>query len=214
MKRKLGDTRCVFIFEHFVIKVPRIYWLKAFKCFNKTGKEQYCSLRSLGLVGFWKRYRQAVKDRKIREAKWLIERSERLQLPVILARAYEKYDTFWSYLLGGIMANWHEFTFYLRTQHEILAPTYFSLFGLINIQKRGQEIDFWDDEQLMLYLFEHSLHEDQPWCDGHTLLNKKNFCLDNQDKFQLFDYGSRHVRIFISLNGKNLVDNFVKPKNT
>lgn len=41
---------------------------------------------------------------------------------------------------GGIAENWHEWTYYLFCgpgPRRLLKPTYFSLLGLVNIQKRG-----------------------------------------------------------------------------
>jgi len=37
-------------------------------------------------------------------------------------------------------SNWAEFVFYWKHRLPILMPTYFSLFGLFNIQLRGQEV--------------------------------------------------------------------------
>ncbi|OGH83709.1 MAG: hypothetical protein A2261_00960 [Candidatus Magasanikbacteria bacterium RIFOXYA2_FULL_44_8] len=46
-------------------------------------------------------------------------------------------------LFLGIANNWREFWFYLRNRHPILKPTFFSFFGLFNIQnpKDGPKAD-------------------------------------------------------------------------
>ena len=45
--------------------------------------------------------------------------------------------------------NWREFVFYLKNKPRICAPTYFSLFGLINFQKTGRALS--EPEEIKLF---------------------------------------------------------------
>lgn len=90
-------------------------------------------------------------------------------------------------------------------------PTYFSLFGLLNIQKKAEPITFWRDGDMFDYLKENAMNPEQVTCDKHSLGCLENFGLDG-DKLKMIDYGSRHVHSFLRVNGERLANNFVKPQ--
>jgi hypothetical protein len=151
------------------------------------------------------RKRRSIKN----EQDFITRRSKEISLEVIPLKKYEIFGL--RYLLfGGIMANWNEYLFYKETKNLFVMPTYFSLFGLINIQKRGQEITFWDYKDIWRYICHNSANENQPFCNSHSFAEKENFCLDG-DKIKMLDYGSRHVHNFLRLNGNKLFNNFIKP---
>lgn len=46
------------------------------------------------------------------------------------------YGTVQIFLFRGLAENWNEFELFCKTKHCFLVPTYFSFFGLINVQKK------------------------------------------------------------------------------
>src|SRR5690606_27796469 len=77
-------------------------------------------------------------------------------------------------LFLGVVTNWNEFKFYRNSKHELLQPTYVSLFGLVNIQRYGEPCTL-DKERLWERVF--AVVGDQLWCDGHHFRNPENFKL-------------------------------------
>lgn len=99
------------------------------------------------------------------------------------------------WLFYGIYANWNEFLFYLETRHDFLVPTFFSLFGLMNIQKYGDAIgfDIADKLDVSSYI----------GVDGHHFLNSGNFCY-HRGALKICDYGSHETRKIITENGEKI----------
>ncbi len=209
MKIKRGTSRTVFVFNHVVVKLPVIDLIGFFKASYYEVKNFFKSIKKNGL----KRYYQKRLIRKRRflrvDEKSVVERSKIISLQMLHHKKYEIFGLRRS-LFGGIMANWNEYLFYRETKNSFVMPTYFSLFGLINIQKRGQEITFWSYTDVWMYICHNSANKNQPFCNSHSFAEKENFCLDG-DKLKMLDYGSRHVHNFLRLNGNNLFNNFVKP---
>lgn len=115
----------------------------------------------------------------------------------------EASEGFKNYLFRGFLANIAEYKFYKKTKHSFLKPTYFSLFGLFNIQKYGPlcelgEIDFW----CQLY----ALTDGDVFADGHHFASPHNFSLE--DKLQMLDYGSKRTHKVIIEHGDNILKNF------
>jgi hypothetical protein len=89
-------------------------------------------------------------------------------------------------LFLGIRDNWSEFVFYVFHPSPFLMPTYFSLFGLLNIQKRGEKARI---ERINLLSQLRVITNDAIKADGHAFLNTDNFCvLDGH--LLMVDYGS------------------------
>ncbi len=107
-------------------------------------------------------------------------------------------------LFKGLHANWCEFWFYWRTRNAFLQPTYFSFFGLLNIQQMGEpclldDVDVWS--QLS------GLTKRDVWKDSHHFANASNFGFWN-GKFRMFDYGSKASREVAALHGAYIVEHF------
>ncbi len=117
-----------------------------------------------------------------------------------------------SYLTLGIKANKQEYRFYKKTKNVFVTPTYFSIFGLLNVQKRCQKITFWEDKDVWNYINDNSQNKHQPWCDNHTLSEIENFCINENNKLQIVDYGNKALEPFLILNGENLFKNFKIPE--
>lgn len=212
MIQKKGTTRRVFIYKNIVIKVSRIYWwniAKRIKClFLREIK-----LMKKGVPSYINEKKKRRKSHKIDLRVWektRLRKEKQMQMKVLPGKKYEQYCTVWIYLLGGIMANYYERKFYKQTKNPFVMPTYFSFFGLFNVQKRGEEVNFWESDSLWGYVCTNSQNIDQPFCDNHTLCEPKNFCIDN-GKLKLVDYGNRQIAEFLRINGENLYNNFKHP---
>jgi len=107
-------------------------------------------------------------------------------------------------LVGGIVFNWREFIFSNITGNPFLQPTYFSLFGLINIQKLGAEC---------------LLEKDEFWCqlreitshladdDGHHFRKPENFCFDGKN-LRIIDYGNKKTQLVVTECGAKIFESF------
>jgi len=110
---------------------------------------------------------------------------------------------FWSYLeLGtpvnllfrGVMANIWERRLYRKTKNQFLVPTYFSLLGLINVQKAGAPLIMKSDDLWCQIVNLTSRNE--AFCDSHTFNEPSNFCwIDGH--LMLADYGNSKCHEFI-----------------
>jgi hypothetical protein len=107
-------------------------------------------------------------------------------------------------LFGGVWTNWNEFWFYQQTRNEFLQPTYFSLFGLFNIQKAGRPCDL-DDDDLWFQIKE--IVGDDVYDDAHHFRNSSNFCSDN-GKIKMLDYGNKKTHRIIAEHGKKIFESF------
>jgi len=117
----------------------------------------------------------------------------------------EDIATFKSLAFGGIVANWREFMFFLRTWNPLLQPTYFSLLGLINVQKASVLILARQDD-FRTQLCE--LTQDEAYDDPHHFFNPDNYCLDGGARLRILDYGSKRVRRVITKYGKKISESF------
>lgn len=107
-------------------------------------------------------------------------------------------------LTRGILCNWQEFKFYSQTRNPLLHPTYFSLFGLLNIQAIGQPCGL-KDVDLWCQLYE--LTEGKVFEDSHCFANPRNFCLSS-GKLKITDYGSEGSQNVILAYGQKIYDLF------
>lgn len=209
IKKVVGTTRVVFIFKKIVIKLPRI-------SFRRIGlviaSNVSSSLVFVKRDGFRKYFFSLLKNRKELKRSFkknAYQKSITLGLKMLPHKKYE-FIALNHALFAGIMANWHEFLFYLKTRNSFLLPTYFSFLGLINIQKRGQKLEWDDSKSIFSFFVDNSKKRDQVFCDAHSFENSDNFCWD-EGKLKMLDYGSRHCRSFIISNWENLQNNFPKP---
>jgi len=102
------------------------------------------------------------------------------------------------YLLKGIRDNWMEFVFFWKSRSDFLQPTYFSLFGFINIQKYGEILDKEKSNGAEVWQqFFEITHQDHME-DSHHFDNCRNFCIDESGRLRIVDYGSPATRQIIS----------------
>ena len=93
-------------------------------------------------------------------------------------------------LFRGLLENWREYRFYRKTRNKLLLPTYFSVFGLVNIQQLASSRPL-DESNLWCQL--HDLTNRAAWKDNHHFSNPDNFCLVN-GKLMVIDYGGLEVQ--------------------
>lgn len=131
-------------------------------------------------------------------------------------RIREYYD-FFKNLFRPIKTNWSEFVFYQKTHHNFCAKTYFSLFGLFNIQERAIYLNGSDPENQ--YVF--SRYEDysnilrdvflgrEKDVESHTFLNPINFGFSKKrHEFVCLDYEDSQVQSNILEFGDRLQEAF------
>jgi len=212
METRIGSTRRVFIFKNIVVKVARVYLysilrneIRSFFFYPgliiRDGREYFVRRRQI----------KSERPRKLQEyEEYRLEQERLMEMEIPKTKRYEYYGTVAILLMGGIMANYQEWKFYRQTKNVFVMPTHFSLFGLLNIQKRGERITFWDGGEIWNYIHENIENHKQPFCDGHTLSEIDNFCLDD-GHLRIVDYGSRGIEPFLKLHGENLFNNFKTP---
>ena len=125
----------------------------------------------------------------------------------ILMRVSPDCDGFIGYrnlLFGGTLTNWREFLFFYKTKNPFLQPTYFSLFGLINIQKLGQLCTM---EQRTFQSQLRDVTNDGVGWDDHHFINPDNFCFSN-GKLRILDYGSKITQETVILYGAKIQSSF------
>ncbi len=104
----------------------------------------------------------------------------------------DKFNTVSGNLFEGIYNNWLEFVFFAKSRHGFCQPTYFSFFGLMNIQKYGTLVT----SRYMGRIFFSQIHpaiEGALSNDPHHFTEAKNFTVTG-DRLLLVDYGSRVTR--------------------
>jgi queuine/archaeosine tRNA-ribosyltransferase len=101
--------------------------------------------------------------------------------------------------------NWNEYRFWRKTRNRFLWPTQFSLFGLFNIQRLGEQVLLSNDEI-------RNRLETETWDaqeDGHCFYNRDNYTVTEDGKLRLLDYGSegsqnvvtKHGEVFANISG-------------
>lgn len=209
MEIKKGESRIVFIFKRFVIKIPIIQVVESLKEFRGSLKYFFKSIRKYGFKRHYLRGLVQKRRRAKDQIKFILRKSKQIGLEVVPFKSYEIYGVKFL-LLSGIMTNWNEYIFYQKTKNLFVIPTYFSLFGLINISKKAEKIDFWSDKEVFDYIWANSANANQVFCDSHSFAKKDNFGLDG-NKLKMLDYGSIRVHNFLRINGDKLFSNFIKP---
>jgi len=165
-----------------------------------------------------KEYLNLLRIRKVRHLKeeqknkaYLAKTSQIRNMESMFIRGYEMPGVnSIGFLIGGIMTNYQEWRFYRKTKNIFAMPTYFSFFGLLNFQKKGEKINFWGDKDILGYLRSNCEDPRQLQCDTHTLTKIDNFCLDN-GHLKILDYGRRSLAPFLEINGEKFYNNFKIP---
>ena len=123
-------------------------------------------------------------------------------------QVFHKMNSNWDNLLGllfmGLNANLNEFYFYLKTKNVFLQPTYFSFFGLFNVQKYDKLSSF---NSIDLSCQLQSLTELESDDDIHCFSKSDNFCYVN-GVLKLLDYGNADCHRVIRKYGEKIVKNF------
>jgi len=91
------------------------------------------------------------------------------------------------FLFRGLSSNWNEICFYLKTRNLFLQPTYFSFFGLLNIQRCDDPCELKSHD---LWAQLRELTEGRVSEDEHHFDNPDNFCFRDK-KLRMIDYGSK-----------------------
>lgn len=111
----------------------------------------------------------------------------------------------------GIRSNWLEFYYFLITRNHFLTPTYFSFFGLINVQKKVVKIKMSRGQQsypfnqlfplINGYYRNAPISTIVPFC--HHML-KESYSWDDEGYLVMFDYGNKSVFPFILEKGEEV----------
>lgn len=105
-------------------------------------------------------------------------------------------------LFRGIWANLSEFVFYvLNIGNGFLVPTYFSLFGIINIQPLQKDVCNKDDK-VFGHLCRFTEFNELFKHHAHTFAERSNFCVDKEGKLRILDYASKGAQKMTKKYGK------------
>ena len=107
-------------------------------------------------------------------------------------------------LFRGILENWREFCYYFRSRSPFLVPTYFSLFGIINFQKRGEKTK---NEYENLWHQLYYITNGEIRVDSHTFENSDNFC-DEDGNLMIVDYGNIRIHGVLDKYGNKIFKDF------
>ncbi len=115
------------------------------------------------------------------------------------------YESVPNSLFGGIVLNFSEYLFYIKTRIAVLQPTYFSLFGLINIQKAGAPLGV-SEEKFEKWVC--ALGNGEAENDGHTFGNPENFCLSHDGQIRIVDYSESVTHEILLAIGDEMIETF------
>lgn len=108
-------------------------------------------------------------------------------------------------LLNGSYQNWQEYRLWRRTRSSFLEPTFFSLLGLVNVQKYGEQLKGISDGALWSQLLE--LSDKAVWSNGHHFANPENFSF-RDGMIRMLDYGGRGIEEVVIQHGDNIARHF------
>lgn len=115
---------------------------------------------------------------------------------------YDYEQTSFSYfILKGFIDNLSERRFYRRTRNSYAWPTFFSLYGALNIQILGNTLG---RESKSIYKKIYSIVGQNIIRDGHCFENGENFCRSKDGNVYLLDYASRTSQEILSKHGEEL----------
>ena len=104
-------------------------------------------------------------------------------------------------LLRGVVANTSEFIFYLRNRNNpFLIPTYFSLFGIINIQPLQRDVCTSKDK-VFQHLAKFTEFNELFKYGPHTFAEQSNFCVNKEGKLCVLDYAGTGAQKMIKKYG-------------
>ena len=127
-----------------------------------------------------------------------------IRLFSVLTTEKGEFPLYWKYwkmkIFSGLISNWNEFRFYWRTRNPFLQPTYFSIFGLLNIQRYGEPCNL---QIVDLWCQLHELTDGSVFDDSHHFANPNNFCF-YKGKLRISDYGSQRSHRVIMKYGERI----------
>jgi hypothetical protein len=189
MKIESGSTRAVLLLGWFVLKFPIF------------AKPDWHSVRFIFKMGLHK----------------YVLRNKNFEPDISYFNFFESLTAVMTPFTDGVFSNWLEFYYYLKTRNDFLVPTYFSFFGLVNVQKQIVKIKIRDEG--LIYPFEEffSIIDDYhrpssfklllPFC--HHML-KESYCWGDDGGLMMFDYGNKSVFPFICEKGEEMHRRFCK----
>jgi len=119
-------------------------------------------------------------------------------------RSMESMESSKELLFKGIADNWREYWFFIKSRNPFLLPSYFSFFGLFNIQQVGQVCT---TESSVLWRQLVELTAGATSKSSHHFVNPENFCFVGK-KLRILDYGSPRVQQVISKFGIKITNEF------
>ena len=109
------------------------------------------------------------------------------------------------YCFESVFENWSEFVFYRKNKsYKLLVPTYFSAFGLINIQRYCEPLKM-SHHDVWCQLLEKC--GDVVWKDSHAFSNIDNFGV-HEGKIQMVDYGSEETQEVLAICAEKIFSDF------
>ncbi len=111
------------------------------------------------------------------------------------------YKSLTEHLFKGMGDNLREWRFYLQTRHPFCQPTYFSFFGLVNLQRAAVTCqmpieEFWSQM--------HRVTGSEAFTDAHHFANPANFCHDQNKRLMIVDYGHLKTQKIVRKLGTSL----------
>lgn len=110
-------------------------------------------------------------------------------------------------LFFGIVSNWREFWFYQTTKHPFVTPTYFSLLGLVNIQRFEEQISRTSVDRNLFWHNLYILTDGEVMKDSHHFDDPQNYCLVD-GKLKLIDYGNWRAQEVVQKYGLRIFNEF------
>jgi hypothetical protein len=107
-------------------------------------------------------------------------------------------------LFKGIIANQREYVLWKRSHNPFLQPTFFSFFGLFNIQAYGKPYEGHEPD---LWIQIRKITREEAYCNPHQFSEPHNYCIVN-GKLRILDYGGGRSARIILRYGKKIVDEF------
>lgn len=133
------------------------------------------------------------------------------RMRVLWRRSIDERNGFWNLLFGGIYANWREYRFYQDTHNQFVQPTYFSLWGFLNIQQYGKMCTVEDGDELVAFWNElRALTQDEVYADPHHFQNPENYCM-HDTHVRMTDYGNKKVQEVLNHFGNKLAEKLHPP---
>jgi hypothetical protein len=107
-------------------------------------------------------------------------------------------------LLKGVVDNWREWRFWVNHKHPVCQPTYFSFFGIFNVQALSEPCTM-KNANLWAHLF--VLTGGAVFKDGHHFADNRNFgfCAG---QIRMLDYASTGSQEVITQYGDTIVKRF------